>query len=462
MAQLQEKNAKLEENLKDLNRAHEKLVRQDGILKADLGRAQRMQQGLLPRNLPAIGTMDFFGFYQPCQQLGGDFFDLFPLGNDKIAVYIADVAGHGVRSALVTVILHQLIQTQRLLHPDNGCLADPAQALAFLNQGLVAEPFDEPVHVTMGYAVINVVTGEVSYGSAGHPSPLVIRQQGKADTLTAKGPGLGIETNPSFEVANSALDEGDFVLMYSDGLTECRDQNKSELTVDGLTTWAMSMQRPSAYDLGNEIEKRLFGFRNGIAPDDDITYVVLRRTQDNLGEKKPKRESVRIRAPSAEPEQPSARGAQLTAGWASNACVIRLSGRATWERAPLLLALLNEAKKTEGTIVFLDMSRCISVDSTMLGLIYQFYDKITVFCPTGKVTQQLSELGILQHVRITDHPLPSARMTIPPAGEANSDDQMRIVLSAHEALMGSSDENREKFAATVELMKHELGGKQGN
>ena len=66
LAQLQEKNAKLEENLKNLNRAHERLMRQDAILNADLARAQRMQQSLLPRSLPSIGNIDFFGFYQPC------------------------------------------------------------------------------------------------------------------------------------------------------------------------------------------------------------------------------------------------------------------------------------------------------------------------------------------------------------------------------------------------------------
>jgi anti-anti-sigma regulatory factor len=428
------------------------------LLKAGLGRAQRLQQSLLPRALPALRGMDFFGFYQPCEQLGGDFFDLIPLRDNRVALFLADVAGHGVRSAMVTVILHQLIQSQRLEHAESGLLSEPALALSYLNRALKAQPFDEPIHVTMGYTVVDAASGDVCYASAGHPRPIVIRREsGRIETLSARGLGLGLEDEPGFNESHCTLNQGDFVVLYSDGVTDSRGDSNRELSIEGLMQWAEELRGGAAFEIGTRLESRLKEFQHGQPSDDDISYVIIRRSSPAAALRDTGRESVRIRAPNAWSERPSDGGAQLATGWTTDSCVVRLTGRATWERAPTLLAILTQASKHEESTIFLDLSACASVDSTILGLLYQFCKKVTLCRPTEKVSEQLLELGLMDYVRVTDKPIPEPRMMAAAPAEASPEEQMRLVLSAHEALLSTSETNRERFGATVEMMRSELG-----
>ncbi|MCC6522157.1 MAG: SpoIIE family protein phosphatase [Polyangiaceae bacterium] len=459
MELLQEQNARLEEHLGRLHRAHEQLVRQDELLKADLGRAQRLQQSLLPRGFPPAHGMDFYGFYQPCEQLGGDFFDVVPLGDGRVALLVADVAGHGVRSAMVTVILHQLIHAQQLVRGDRAVLGEPALALRYLNQALIAEPFDEPIHVTMGYAVVDPGAREVVYASAGHPQPVVVRGASRRiETLAARGPGLGIEPEPTFGQVRTALADGDFVVLYSDGLTDSRGVGGKQATCEGVMRWALDAAGSSAAEIGDGVEAALGAFQSGETPDDDISFVVILQTPPDAAEHtRAAKGQVRIRAPRRDSGHHPPATALLTVGWLAEACVVRLTGRATWERAPALLAILTQACALPEALVFLELAECESVDSTILGLLYRFGRKVTLVEPTAQVVAQIEELGITRHVRITHEPIARPATMVPAGDDASAEEQMRIVLSAHEALMAESQENRERFGLTVELLRSDLG-----
>ena len=456
---LKAQNARLEDHLGKLHRAHEKLIRQDQLLQADLGRAQRLQQSLLPRGFPLLRGMDFFGFYQPCEQLGGDFFDVVPLSDGRVAVLVADVAGHGVRSAMVTVILHQLLQAQRLGHSDGTLLGEPALALRYLNQALIAEPFDEPIHVTMGYAVIDAWAGEVVYASAGHPSPIVVRSEtGRTETIPARGPGLGLEAEPVFNQLRCKLSEGDFIVLYSDGLTDNRGESGKELSTEGLLRWSVDATGDSAVEVGEWIESQLEVFQSDDPPDDDISFVVLMKTPLQAAKRAARAgESIHIKTPGRIAGRPRLDPEQIAVGWVGDVCVVRLVGRATWERSPALLAVLEQACSVQDSLVYLDLSDCESVDSTVLGLVYRFGPRVMLSHPTERVVEQLAELGVSEHVRVTERPIPQPVAMIPARDDASTEEQMRLVLLAHEALMSESEENALRFGSTVELMRADLG-----
>ncbi|HUT23070.1 MAG TPA: response regulator, partial [Sumerlaeia bacterium] len=105
LADLKRQNEKLEISLSQLNDAYEHLQRQEETIERDLRQAQHMQQRLLPSAFPRVGRIGMFGHYSPCERMGGDFFGIVALGEDRAAVYIADVAGHGVGAAMVTLII---------------------------------------------------------------------------------------------------------------------------------------------------------------------------------------------------------------------------------------------------------------------------------------------------------------------------------------------------------------------
>lgn len=457
MRALQQQNKNLETNLTTLNEAYERLIRRDEALKADLARAQRMQQSLLPSGFPPFQGMEFFGYYRSCERLGGDFFDFLPLNRNRAAIYLADVAGHGVRSAMVTVIVRQLIHTHQMLHPDSPVFEDPVQALIFLNQGLRAEITDAPIHVTMAYAVIDGATGKIVYGCAGHPPPILVGKQGSHPHMEARGPGLGVHAMPQFTPSHMHLDEGDTILLYSDGLTEATLSQEPSAPRRQIQQWLSPMSHLPAAEAGRRLEQR-FNQHIGHQPlTDDVTFVLMRRTfeafRTDVSEP-----SGSVRLVESTAEQPVlAKGARVAAGWATDACVFSIAGRATWQDAPLLDTLIAEARnKAESGQIFLELSECSSFDSTMLGLLLKWCESLTLHAVSGTVLQQIRELGLFDRLRITSDPIPKPTMVVQRPQDGSTKKKTELMLACHENLMHHSEQNRHHFAELVEMLRQDI------
>ena len=187
---LKNQNAKLETSLARLHTAYGQLRQQEATLASDLRQSQRVQRKLLPAAFPSLEGFELFGYFGPCERLGGDFFGAVPLDDGRLAVYLVDVAGHGVSAAMITIILRELLQPRRLQKTLSELLASPEQALAFLNQSLIEEAFDPPILVTMVYAVIDTRKGTLTVASAGHPPPLFV--DGPGHTLLERPKFVGL------------------------------------------------------------------------------------------------------------------------------------------------------------------------------------------------------------------------------------------------------------------------------
>jgi sigma-B regulation protein RsbU (phosphoserine phosphatase) len=228
-------NAQLAQSRKEL---HARNVQMEDELKM----AREIQLTMLPqiypvfpRNAgPAESAFQFTHRYLPTGTVGGDFFTLSALSNEEASVFICDVAGHGVRSALVTAMIRALLEELKPL------ANDPGKFLTKLNSDLhaILRHAGTPLLTTAFYLVADWKKGTMRYTNAGHPKPLHISRGGnKVEPLANIGgksqPALGLFEQATYATSEVSLVPNDLVMLFTDGLYEVQDA-KHELYSQGL------------------------------------------------------------------------------------------------------------------------------------------------------------------------------------------------------------------------------------
>lgn len=211
----------------DLAKSREELRAKNEQMEDDLRMAREIQQAILPQQYPSFpkgvpqeqSALRFLHRYLPNGAVGGDFFNILALSDTKAGVFICDVMGHGVRSALVTAILRALVEELTRL------AADPGELLGQINRDLraILQQSGTPMYTTAFYMVADLETKELCYANAGHPKPMIVRRQaGKTEFLkNASGrssPALGLREGTVYPTSKASLEPGDFVMLYTDGL----------------------------------------------------------------------------------------------------------------------------------------------------------------------------------------------------------------------------------------------------
>src|ERR1700692_3675584 len=217
------------------SRAEESLVRyaeelrlKNAQFKADLEMARDIQQVFLTQNYPSFprsltpqeSWLGFCHWYQPAEQVGGDFFCVLPLSDTEAGVFICDVLGHGLRAALVTAIVRGLLEE---LTP---IATDPGRLLSEINGSLIAifRQTETPMLVSAFYLVVNTIDGKMCYSNAGHPQPFHLhRGSGIAEPLrfqAPQGPVLGIFPATIYQNSYGIASANDLVVLFTDGLFE--------------------------------------------------------------------------------------------------------------------------------------------------------------------------------------------------------------------------------------------------
>ena len=234
--QMEELHARVETHLKlrrlqvELEDANARLATANGRMSRTLRAAAKIQQTFLPRDLPRVPGADFAWIYRPCDELAGDGLNIIPIADNKVGLYVFDVSGHGVASALLSVSLSRLLSSPS--DPSStlvrgGDLEDrfeitrPAEVAARLNRLF---PFDSATEqfVTMLYGVLSVATGEFCYVSAGHPGPVHLPLGADPMILESRGTPIGLADDP-YEERSVRLGAGDRLYLYSDGVPEAMD-----------------------------------------------------------------------------------------------------------------------------------------------------------------------------------------------------------------------------------------------
>jgi phosphoserine phosphatase RsbU/P len=211
----------------------------DGIDR-DLMQARKIQQSMLPELTRQFGASQVSLLLKPCGHIGGDLVGMFSPGLGTLGFYSIDVSGHGITSAMMTARLGGYLSSS---HFDQNLamrrfnyhyrLNPPEDVARLLNSRLIADPGIEE-YFTMVYAVVDLHNGRIKMVQAGHPHPLILRRDGRAEYIGEGGLPVGLVPDAQYQQFEAQLEVGDRILLYSDGFTECRLENGEMLEPEGL------------------------------------------------------------------------------------------------------------------------------------------------------------------------------------------------------------------------------------
>lgn len=183
-------------------------------LDSELQVVGEIQRTLLPDKLPDVPGYDFASHYATSSRAGGDYYDFFPLEEGKLGLFIADVSGHGTPAAVLMAITHALA------HSKPGSHIPPGELLEHLNVRLTRSYLRAGMFVTAFYGILDPATRTFTYARAGHNPPRLIRD-GQVIALDAIGSlPMGVLEDETFSDATITLQQGDLLLLYTDGITE--------------------------------------------------------------------------------------------------------------------------------------------------------------------------------------------------------------------------------------------------
>jgi sigma-B regulation protein RsbU (phosphoserine phosphatase) len=278
--QLSEKNREVSEALEQLQVIHT-------AIDNDLRQARTIQQSLVPERVREIGTSRVSLLLHPCGHVGGDLVGMFTPGFDRLGLYSIDVSGHGITSAMVTarvagymssVFLDQNVALEKRFEKYYA-MRQPAETARLLNQRLAADPGVEE-YLTMGYVAVDTQSGKVRLVQAGHPPPILMRQDGRVEYVGDGGLPIGLVDEVSYDQVEFVMKTGDRLLLYSDGFTEAVMKNGEMLGEEGLADifsevmkgggdgpemledmfWRLTANMQDAESLGDDVSAALFEF----------------------------------------------------------------------------------------------------------------------------------------------------------------------------------------------------------
>lgn len=243
-------------------------------LEQQLTLARRVQRGLLPDHPPETAGLDVAAAFDPAEQVGGDYYDVFPTRHGEVALVLGDVSGKGLPAALVMGLVHGVVRTAA----EAGGAATLAESVASLNALLHARTSDERF-VSLFWGYLNPSTRRLRYVNAGHLPPLVFRRRPsgwETFRLDTGGPVVGLLPGAGYEEGACALEVADRLVLYSDGLVEATDSRDVEFGEQGVIQVVEAEPDGSAAALRDAIVREARTFTGGRGFRDDLTVLLVR------------------------------------------------------------------------------------------------------------------------------------------------------------------------------------------
>jgi serine phosphatase RsbU (regulator of sigma subunit) len=249
---------------------HENALKQNA-LQRDLELAHKVQRGLLPAAPPQLPGYYFFDFYEPANQVGGDYYDYIELPNRRLAVVLGDVSGKGVSAALLMAKLSGEVRY---------CLASepsPAAAVSRINASFSGSGWQDRF-VTFVLALLDVEKNELTLVNAGHMPPLLRYGRGKVEPIGADQAGLplGVDATFQYEQYTRSLMPGDFLTLFTDGISEAMNGAGELYGLDRLRNQLATDTMPVS-GLGRLILDDVKRFVGGRAQSDDMCLACFGR-----------------------------------------------------------------------------------------------------------------------------------------------------------------------------------------
>ena len=245
-------------------------VRDRRRLDSDLALARHVMAGLLPHDTPNIQGFDIAGAHESSFLVGGDYYEFMPLDQGRWGVVIADVVGKGIPAALLVAATRASISS--LVGHELAVRAVMRRANRFFHQSV-----EDGRYVTLFYMVLDVEAQRLLYVNAGHVPPILVRADGEVALFEEGGVPLGMFESPRYFEGHAALQPGDTLVLYTDGIVEAMDEHGEEYGRAGIVEAVRADPSASATELCSKImhDVRRFGKD---APADDRTLVIIRAT----------------------------------------------------------------------------------------------------------------------------------------------------------------------------------------
>lgn len=263
------KNQMLQKAYDELKAAQAQIIEKER-LERELQVAADIQLSILPDVLPDTEEFGFGARILPARQVGGDFYDVFQLKDHRIGVLIGDVADKGVPSALFMARAHALIMAEA----DIGMT--PAEVMNLVNTHITRLQ-KSTQFVTVLYGILDLKTREFSYARAGHEPPLILHADGSVERMPhSPGMAIGLWEPVTLDEKSVKLTSGDTLILYTDGMTDCRDPNGEPFGLERIKSLLSEQSKQNAQQVCNTLLETLQNYQSGAKQDDDVTLVAVK------------------------------------------------------------------------------------------------------------------------------------------------------------------------------------------
>ncbi len=279
------------EYIQQINNSLETIQSMNARMKRDLDAAAQLQQSLLPQELPTHEGVRLASMFKPCDELAGDTYNLFFLDKDHLGVFVLDVSGHGVPSALLSVTLSRLLKPEtsnsillEMSENDQQVIVSPREVCDRLNRQFPMDP-ENYQYFTIVYGILDCRDGSFRYASAGHPGPILLGPKKEPVPHKTLSIAVGFMPNATFEELTIHLAPGDRLYFYTDGIVEAHNTRGEELGMDRLCTLLRA-------GLSKDLESSLQGVYTAVRRwndahfKDDVTICALEYLGSNTREKR--------------------------------------------------------------------------------------------------------------------------------------------------------------------------------
>ena len=252
---------------RDLSENQKNLVAQERMRK-ELEMSRRIQEELLPKRPLIAGSVEVKGISIPAREVGGDFFNYFPLSNGEVAILVGDVSGKGVAAAILMANLQATLQARLPLIPDLVQLARQ------MDQEISASTPQE-VYLTLFMGILNPGQERLRYVNAGHNPQFALHARGELERLESTGRPLGLLPGGEYAERQIGLEGGDALFLYTDGLVEAENGAGSEFGQQRLEALLSQAHIGSINEILTRVETAVRSHRGGVEAADDATMVAL-------------------------------------------------------------------------------------------------------------------------------------------------------------------------------------------
>ena len=240
-------------------------------LKNDLEIAREIQKAMLPPGRFRTPGADVAGFSRPANTVGGDFYEILPLGDGRLVTAVGDVAGKGSPASLLMALLLAMMRTltdERL---------EPAELISRLNVQVCRQSPGNRF-ITLFYSVLDLASGELTYVNAGHTPPLLFRADSAVERLQDGGIALGMFDQSRFQTGRVLLQPDDLLAIYSDGITEAENPKGVPFDEQGLETVLAAERRNNVAATCAAVVRAVERHTADTRLADDLTLLLLRRS----------------------------------------------------------------------------------------------------------------------------------------------------------------------------------------